>query len=272
VEQSRSFRARAGFAWEGDLMPSYAQLTACNPHAFIEAGQTYQRMAQGFGRVRAAFQKGMAVLDANWQGAAKEIMTGRGQHLDGGIMAGGQEADSTGQVLVTLGQALTTAQTSLRAAVATAHGVGLIVTPSGDVFNPNPVYNQAGNAMLGPVRAMIMAAVAAATAADAAAAGKIGTLAAGKLIATFGSQGGKGATIVQEVAAVATGQTKVDSPTTAATLAARVANQADFGHLGPVERTVIDQVTAPTGIIGSEGLAAWTARRKGATKSPDPTD
>jgi hypothetical protein len=128
-------------------VPSYAQLSACNPHAFIEAGQTYQRMAQGFGRVRAAFQQGMAVLDANWQGAAKEIMTSRGTHLDGGLVASGREADSTGQVLVTLGQALSTARTALRAAVATAHGVGLIVTPSGDVFNPNPVYNQPGNAM-----------------------------------------------------------------------------------------------------------------------------
>jgi hypothetical protein len=105
-------------------MPSYAQLSACDPHAFIEAGQTYQRMAQGFARVRAVFQQGMAVLDANWQGAAKEITTSRGRHLDGGLTAGGQEADSTGQVLVTLGQALTTAQTSLRAAVATAHGSG----------------------------------------------------------------------------------------------------------------------------------------------------
>jgi hypothetical protein len=243
-------------------MPSYAQLSSCDPHAFVEAGQTYQRMAQGFGRVRAAFQQGMAVLDANWQGAAKEVMTSRGQHLDGGLTASGQEADSTGQVLVTLGQALTTAQTSLRAAVATAHGVGLIVTPSGDVFNPNPVYNQAGNAMLGPVRVMIAAAVAAATAADAAAAGKIAVLAGGKLIATFGSQGGKAATVVQQIASVATGQTPVDSPGTAATIAARVASRADFGHLGQVERAVIDQVTAPNGIIGSEGLAAWTARRK----------
>ena len=236
-------------------MPSYAQLTACNPQAFIEAGQTYQRMAQGFARVRAAFGKGMAVLDANWQGAAKDIVTGRGLHLDGGLVAGGQEADSTGQVLLTLGHALVTAQTSLRAAVATAHGVGLIVTPTGDVFNPNPVYNQPGNAMLGPVRAMIAAAVAAATAADAAA--------AGKLIATFGSDGGKAAAIVQEIAPIATGGTKVDGPGTAATIAARVASRADFGHLGPVEREVIDRVTAPTGIIGSEGLAEWTRRQQG---------
>lgn len=243
-------------------MPSYAQLSACDPHAFVEAGQTYQRMAQGFGRVRAAFQQGMAVLDANWQGAAKELVTGRGRHLDGRLTAGGQEADSTGQVLLTLGYALTAAQTSLRAAVATAHGVGLIVTPSGDVVNPNPVYNQPGNAMLGPVRAMIAAAVAAATAADAAAAGKIAVLAGGKLIATFGSQGGRAATVVQQIASVASGQTPVDGPGTAATIAARVAAQADFGHLGPVERAVINQVTAPDGIIGSEGLAAWTARRK----------
>jgi hypothetical protein len=244
-------------------MPSYAQLTACNPQAFIEAGQTYQRMAQGFARVRAAFGKGMAVLDANWQGAAKDIVTGRGLHLDGGLVAGGQEADSTGQVLLTLGHALVTAQTSLRAAVATAHGVGLIVTPTGDVFNPNPVYNQPGNAMLGPVRAMIAAAVAAATAADAAAAGKIGALAAGKLIATFGSDGGKAAAIVQEIAPIATGGTKVDGPGKAATIAARVASRADFGHLGPVEREVVDRVTAPTGIIGSEGLAEWTRRQQG---------
>jgi hypothetical protein len=100
-------------------MPSYAQLTACDPHAFIEAGQTYQRMAAGFGRVRTVFQRGMAVLDANWQGTAKDLVTGRGLHLDGGLAASGQEADSTGQVLVTLGHALVTAQASLRAAVAT---------------------------------------------------------------------------------------------------------------------------------------------------------
>jgi hypothetical protein len=201
-------------------MPSYVQLTACNPQAFIEAGQTYQRMAAGFGRVRAAFQQGMAVLDGNWQGAAKDVVTGRGRHPDGGLVAGGQEADSTGQVLLTLGHALVTAQTSLRAAVA------------------------------------------AATAADAAAAGKIGALAAGRLIATFGSGGGKAAAIAQEVASIPTGETKVASPGTAATIAARVASRADFGRLGPVERDVIDRVTAPTGIIGSEGLAEWTRRQK----------
>ncbi|HST63836.1 MAG TPA: hypothetical protein VLM05_01495, partial [Mycobacteriales bacterium] len=78
----------------------------------------------------------------------------------------------------------------------------------------------------------------------------------------FGSKGGQAATVVQEIASVATGHTPVDSPSTAATIAARVAARADFGHLGPVERAVIDQVTAPDGIIGSEGLAAWTARRK----------
>jgi hypothetical protein len=117
-------------------MPSYAQLTTCNPQAFIEAGQTYQRMAAGFGRVRATFGTAMAVLDANWQGAAKDVVTGRGLHLDGGLAAGGQEADLTGTVLLTLGHALVTAQTSLRAAVATAHGVGLIVTPTGTCSTP----------------------------------------------------------------------------------------------------------------------------------------
>ena len=127
-------------------MPSYAQLTACNPQAFIEAGQTYQRMAQGFGRVRATFGQGLAVLDA------------------------------------------------------------------------------------------------------------------GKLIATFGSDGGKAAAIVPEIAPIATGETTVDGPGTAATIAARVASRADLGHLGPVEREVINRVTAPTGIIGSEGLAEWTRR------------
>ena len=119
-------------------MPSYAQLTACDPHAFIEAGQTYQRMVQGFGRARAAFQQGLAVLDGNWQGAAKDVVTGRGHHLDGGLVAGGQEADSTGQVLLTLGHALVTAQTSLRTAVASAHGVGLIVTPTRPRPPPTP--------------------------------------------------------------------------------------------------------------------------------------
>jgi hypothetical protein len=60
-----------------------------------------------------------------------------------------------------------------------------------------------------------------------------------------------------------TGESKVDGPGTAATIAARVASRADFGHLGPVEREVIDRVNAPTGIIGSEGLAEWTRRQQG---------
>jgi hypothetical protein len=68
---------------------------------------------------------------------------------------------------------------------------------------------------------------------------------------------------VQEVAAVATGRTTVDGPRTAATIAALVAARADFGHLGPVEREVIDRVTAPSGVIGSEGLAEWTRRQQG---------
>lgn len=243
-------------------MPSYAQLVACNPQAFVDAGTTYQRMAQGFGRVRAAFQQGMAVLDANWVGAAKDLMTGRGRHLDGGLVASGQESDQTGQVLITLGQALATAQASLRAAVATAHGVGLIVTPSGDVFNPNPVYNQAGNAMLGPVRAMIAAAVAAGTAADATAAGRIGVLAGGKLVSTFGSGGGQSATVLPAVAEIATGQSPVDGPRTAAAIAARVAARPGFGRLGPVDRREIDEVLGPVGVIGAAGLAEWTARRR----------
>lgn len=250
-------------------MPSYAQLVACDPQAFVSAGQAYQRMAQGFGRVRAAFQQGMAVLDANWVGVAKDTVLGRSRHLDGGLAAGGQEADQTGQTLVTLGQALAAAQASLRTAVATAHGVGLVVTPSGDVFNPNPVHNQPGNAMLGPVRAMIAAAVAAGTAADSAAAGRIGVLAAGKLVSTFGSGGSGSAAVVQQVAAVATGQSPVDGPRTAAVIAARVAGQADFGALGPVDRRAIDEVVGPVGVIGAAGLADWLARRPPPTPSPD---
>jgi hypothetical protein len=67
---------------------------------------------------------------------------------------------------------------------------------------------------------------------------------------------------VQQVAPIATGETNVDGPGTAATIAARIASRADIGHLGPVEREIIDRVTAPTGIIGSEGLAEWTRRQK----------
>jgi hypothetical protein len=176
-------------------------------------------------------------------------------------VASGQEADQTGQVLVSLGHALATAQASLRTAVATAHGVGLVVTPSGDVINPNPVYNQAGNAMLGPVRAMIAAAVAGGTAADAAAAGRIGALAAGKLVTTFGPGGGQPAAVLQAVADVATGQSPVDGPRTAAVIAARVAARPELGTLGPVDRRKIDEVLGPAGVIGAAGLADWLARR-----------
>jgi hypothetical protein len=244
-------------------MPTYAQLMACNPHAFTEAGQTYQRMAYGFGRAQQAFSAGMKVLSGSvWTGAGRDAVLKRATHLDGGLTASGDESHSTGQVLITLGQALATAQASLRAAVATAHGVGLIVTPDGTVFNPNPVYNQAGNAMLGPVRAMIAAAVTAGTAADAAATGRIATLAGGKLIATFGSQGGRGAAVVQQIAAVATGQSTVDSPGSAATIAARAAGLPEFGSMEPVVRTAIDKVVNPKGTIGGDSIEAWTERHR----------
>ena len=58
-------------------MPSYAQLTACNPQAFMKAGQTYQRMAQGFGRVRAAFGTGLAVHFNGNSAATPCIQAGR---------------------------------------------------------------------------------------------------------------------------------------------------------------------------------------------------
>jgi hypothetical protein len=35
-----------------------------------------------------------------------------------------------------------------------------------------------------------------------------------------------------------------------------------FHRDAAVERSVIDEVVAPSGIIGSEGLTAWTARRR----------
>lgn len=249
-------------------MPSYAQLVACDAQAFVSAGEAYQRMAQGFGTVRAAFASGMAVLEGNWAGAARDAVLGRGRHLDGGLTASGQEADQTGQVLVTLGRALAAAQASLRAAKLTATGVGLIVTPSGDVINPNPAFNHAGNAMLGPVRAMIAAAVVAGTAADTAAAGKIAMLAAGKLVTTFGSGSGSAA-VIQQVAAVATGQSPVDGPRTAEVIAARLAGQADFGSLGPVDRSEIDEILGPTGVIGTAGLTSWLARQRSPSPPPD---
>lgn len=93
-------------------------------------------------------------------------------------------------------------------------------------------------------------------------------LAGGKLIATFGSQGGRAATVVQQVASVATGQTPVDSPGTAAAIAGRIASRADFGHLGPVERAGIDRVIAPDGIIGSEG---WPPGPPAARRRPAPS-
>ena len=242
-------------------MPTYAQLLACNPTAFTEAGQTYKRMAEGFGKVQQTFSQGMKLLSGqNWAGAARDAVIKKGTHLDGGLQASGQETNSTAQVLTPLGQALQTAQASLRTAIATAHGVGLIVTPDGNVFNPNPVYNQAGNAMLGPVRGMIAAAVAAGTAADTAAAGKIATLAAGKLIGTFGSQAGRGGQVVQQIASIATGQTKVDTPGSAAVIAARVAGAPDFGTMAPVVRDSIDEVIKPSGTIGGDSIQAWVRR------------
>jgi hypothetical protein len=242
-------------------MPTYAQLLACNPHAFTEAGQTYQRMAQGFGKVQQTFSQGMKVLSGEvWTGAARDAVLKKGTHLDGGLQASGQETNATGQALIAFGVALQTARASLRTAVATAHGVGLIVTPDGNVFNPNPVYNHAGNAMLGPVRGMIAAAVTAGTTADTAAAGKIATLAAGKLIATFGSQAGKGGQVVQQIAAIATGQTKVDTPGSAAVIAARAAGAPDLGTMGPVVRDTIDEVIKPSGTIGGDSIQAWVRR------------
>lgn len=250
-------------------MPTYAQLQACNPQAFTEAGQTYQKMAQGFAKVQHAFSTATNVMSGNWAGAARDMVLKKAGHLFGGLRSSTEESGSTGQVLIALGAALATAQASLRAAVATAHGVGLVVTPDGSVFNPNPVYNHAGNAMLGPVRAMIAAAVAAATAADSSAAAKIGVLAGGKLISTFGASGGTGATAVEQVAAVASGQSRIDGPGSAAVIAARVAGAPDFGSMGPVVRDTIDEVIKPTGTIGGNSIQAWVRRHSGENSGGD---
>jgi hypothetical protein len=267
-------------------VPSFAQLLHCQPQAFIEAGQTYQRMAQGFGTVQQAFSRAAAVLSGDvWSGLARDQAIRRALHLDGGLRAGGEETNGTGRVLVTLGQALTAAQTSLRTAIATARGVGLVVTPTGQVFNPNPVYNHAGNAMLGPTRAAIAAAVAAATAADSAAAGKIAVLAGGKLISTFSAEAGQVVGAVQQVAAVATAPDTGGGSTSAEAIAQRRATVVDLGPLGRVDRSDIDRVVGaagalgssgvlgPTGVIGAAGLAAWTARRRRelGEEEPDPS-
>jgi hypothetical protein len=192
-------------------MPSYAQLMACMPQTFVQAGETYRRMAEGFGRVQSIFERGMRVLDCDvWSGVAKQQANQRAGQLRGGLAAGGNEANKTGQVLVTLGHALQAAQTQLRTAVATATGAGLIVTPDGNVINPNPAFNHVGNAMIGPVRAMITAAVVQATAADTAAAGQIARLAVGELVSTFG--GGKAATVARSMPGIGTAPTTPRTP------------------------------------------------------------
>jgi hypothetical protein len=114
---------------------------------------------------------------------------------------------------------------------------------------------------------MIAAAVVAGTAADSAAAGRIAVLAGGKLVSTFGSGGGRTAAVLQEVAAVATAQSAGAGPRAAEVIAARLARQADFGSLGPVDRREIDEILGPTGVIGAAGLSTWLARRP--SPSPD---
>jgi Transglycosylase SLT domain len=178
-------------------MVSFQQLMHCQPQKFSEAGQTYRRMAEGFGKVEGVLKQANAVLSNNtdWVGIAQKQALNRSTTLTKGIQAGGQETNAAGTALTTLGTALTTAQTALRAAVAEAMTGPLIMTPEGQTIIPPWAYVYPASveelprlkALKAIVDVQIKAALTSATAADMAAAAAIAKLAIGQLIKDFGS-------------------------------------------------------------------------------------
>ncbi len=185
-------------------MVSFQQLMACQPQRFTEAGQTYRRMAEGFGRVEGIFRQATRVISGTtqWSGAAQRQALDRANTLGKGLQAGGQETNSAGTALTTLGTALTAAQTALRAAVAEALTGPLIMTPDGQTVIPPWAYSWPAcvaelprlQALKAVVDVQIRAALTAATTADLTAAGAIGTLAVGQLVKDFGGSRAPAAT------------------------------------------------------------------------------
>ena len=177
-------------------MVSFSQLMQCQPQKFNEAGQTYRRMAEGFGKVEGVFQAANKILSNNtdWVGMAQKQAQNRSETLTKGLKASGQETNTAGTVLTTLGTALTAAQTALRAAVAEAMTGPLIMTPEGQTIIPPWAYSWPAcveelprlNALKAVVDVQIRAALTSATAADMTAAGAIAKLAVGQLIKDFG--------------------------------------------------------------------------------------
>jgi hypothetical protein len=178
-------------------MVSFQQLMKCQPQKFNEAGQTYRRMAEGFGKVEGVFQAANKILSnsTDWVGMAQKQALSRSDKLTKGLKASGQETNTAGTVLTTLGTALTAAQTTLRAAVAQAMTGPLIMTPEGQTIIPPWAYSWPAcveelprlNALKAVVDVQIRAALTTATAADMTAAGAIAKLAVGQLIKDFGS-------------------------------------------------------------------------------------
>ena len=178
-------------------MVSFQQLMSCQPQKFTEAGQTYRRMAEGFGKVEGIFKQANQIISGtpNWSSVAQQAALNRSTTLSKGLQAGGQETNTAGTALTTLGTALTGAQTALRAAVAEAMTGPLIMTPDGQTIIPPWAYSWPAcveelprlQALKAVVDVQIKAALTTATAADMAAAGVIAKLAVGQLIKDFGS-------------------------------------------------------------------------------------
>ncbi len=124
-------------------MVSFQQLLSCQPQKFNEAGQTYRRMAEGFGKVESVFRQANQVISgtADWSSIAQQAAIKRAGTLTRGLQASGQETNTAGTVLTTLGTALIGAQTALRAAVAEAMTGPLIMTPDGQTIIPPWAYS-----------------------------------------------------------------------------------------------------------------------------------
>jgi hypothetical protein len=177
-------------------MVSFQQLTSCQPQKFSEAGQTYRRMAEGFGKVEGIFRQANQVISgtADWSSIAQQAALKRATTLSKGLQAGGQETNTAGTVLTTLGTALTGAQTALRAAVAEAMTGPLIMTPDGQTIIPPWAYSWPAcveelprlQALKAVVDVQIKVALTTATTADMTAAGALAKLAVGQLIKDFG--------------------------------------------------------------------------------------
>jgi hypothetical protein len=258
-------------------MVAFQQLMSCQPQKFSEAGQTYRRMAEGFGKVEGVFRQANQIISGtpDWTSMAQQAALQRSNTLTKGLQAGGQETNAAGTALTTLGTALTAAQTALRAAVAEAMTGPLVMTPDGQTIIPPWAYSWPAcveelprlQALKTVVDVQIKAALTSATAADMTAAGVIAKLAVGQLIKDFGSSTAPTSTNTTDPNATMGPQTATTLP--AAYTTAAVTNPDTTSDVQGVLSNTTGASTDGTKVNGSVTTSDWTGMSADGTNAND---